>query len=542
MAQTRLRTHRPERGVVMLLALVALLLIAAVGAAILFLAYGESYLVGSQKTIARSFYGALSGLEEARARMTRGMPAPDTPGGPGVGLNPDASLGGTVAVPQAVNEVLYVLNPAPAEAIDPSNPADPYYDSQLASELGAGAGAPVFLPTQVSADPGTGTSAALPYKWVRVTMKTEYASRQDLDFSGDYNQNDLIFYYNQRQYRLADLLAWNPTVVPPAWGGPVPSNPDLVCAGISCAMPVYKVTALAALPNGTRRMTQYEVVAPPPVGVTTPLFTQGGLDINGGGSLFVSGDDNCDPNCDPAVNVNYPVGCNQLPGARTGGIVTISGNAGDSCPTPDALTGQCCSNIPADPNYDPNCVCFASGPNKGCWPLGENETFPYNIQDIVQQLFPFSRPATEVVSQYGGNLKKSSGEWSGQKVGLGTLPTPWVPPVGTMPTGNIPEITYFDATTHITASGSQGSGILIVDGDLEINGGFEFYGLIIVTGTVTFSGGGAAIKNIIGSIIAGGGVNASSVGGSFDLSFDSCSVSKQFRDLPLLVLAFREVT
>lgn len=526
-----------QAGIVMLLALIALLLISAVGAAILFMAAGESSLVGSQRVSASAFYAALSGLEEVRGRMIRGMPAPDSPT-PGVGLNVDPGIGGTVLVPQAANQVLYIVNPGPGEPINPTGPGDPYYDSQVMSEIPA----PNFLPTVPSVDPGTGTLAVLPYKWVRVTMKTEFSSRQDINFDGNYDQGSPVFYYRMRQYGLGDLQATVPDAVVPPWGPAAPPGYQCLAtvsgAAITCAVPVYKLTTLAALPNGTRRMTQYEVVTAPPIGVNTSLFTQGPLTIGGAASLTMSGDDNCDPDCNPATNPAYPLNCNQLPGARTGGNVTINGNAGTGCPNPNRLTGDCCVNNPVtDPNYDPNCVCQGGT----CYPLGQNEAFPYNIQDLLNQLVPLSRPASEVVRQYGGTLTFDGVDWSGQNVKLGTLPMPWMPPPGTTPMGNIPEITYFDATTHLTAAGSSGSGILIVNGDLELNGGFSFYGLVIVTGAVRMAGGGAAGKNIVGSIIAGGGVQASSVGGSVDLNFDSCAVSNRFRDQPLMVLGFREV-
>jgi hypothetical protein len=51
------------------------------------------------------------------------------------------------------------------------------------------------------------------------------------------------------------------------------------------------------------------------------------------------------------------------------------------------------------------------------------------------------------------------------------------------------------------AGGCHGAGLLIVNGDLEINGGFAWYGEIIVTGALKFSGGGE--KNITGTVMAG---------------------------------------
>ena len=71
------------------------------------------------------------------------------------------------------------------------------------------------------------------------------------------------------------------------------------------------------------------------------------------------------------------------------------------------------------------------------------------------------------------------------------------------PTGNA-NIVYFnmDAVNTIKlAGGCHGEGILLVNGNLEINGGFAWYGIVIATGALTFSGGGE--KNITGGVLAG---------------------------------------
>jgi Tfp pilus assembly protein PilX len=51
------------------------------------------------------------------------------------------------------------------------------------------------------------------------------------------------------------------------------------------------------------------------------------------------------------------------------------------------------------------------------------------------------------------------------------------------------------------AGDSHGAGILLVDGNLEIDGGFTWYGVILATGAVGFTGSGR--KNVTGGIIAG---------------------------------------
>jgi hypothetical protein len=65
-------------------------------------------------------------------------------------------------------------------------------------------------------------------------------------------------------------------------------------------------------------------------------------------------------------------------------------------------------------------------------------------------------------------------------------------------------IIYFnmngDRTIKLTG-GAHGAGILLVDGNLEIDGGFTWYGIILATGTVAYTGSGQ--KNITGGMMAG---------------------------------------
>ena len=51
------------------------------------------------------------------------------------------------------------------------------------------------------------------------------------------------------------------------------------------------------------------------------------------------------------------------------------------------------------------------------------------------------------------------------------------------------------------AGNSHGAGILLVDGNLELNGGFTWYGVIIVTGALDYTGGGE--KNVTGGVLTG---------------------------------------
>ncbi len=65
-------------------------------------------------------------------------------------------------------------------------------------------------------------------------------------------------------------------------------------------------------------------------------------------------------------------------------------------------------------------------------------------------------------------------------------------------------IVYFNlqGTQTLKLTDSHGAGILLVEGNLEINGGFTWYGVILATGAVGYTGGGQ--KNVTGGIMAAG--------------------------------------
>jgi len=105
-------------------------------------------------------------------------------------------------------------------------------------------------------------------------------------------------------------------------------------------------------------------------------------------------------------------------------------------------------------------------------------------------------------------------------------------------------IVYFKmsgARTLKLAGGSHGAGILLVHGNLEINGGFRWYGVIIVTGTFTFTGGGE--KNITGAVFTGESPSvASDLGGNVGILYCSDAVRRVNDVLPRIKMTqWREV-
>ncbi|MBN2179892.1 MAG: hypothetical protein JW743_10745 [Deltaproteobacteria bacterium] len=83
-----------------------------------------------------------------------------------------------------------------------------------------------------------------------------------------------------------------------------------------------------------------------------------------------------------------------------------------------------------------------------------------------------------------------------------------------------------------------GYGTLLVRGDLTMGGGFTWNGLILVTGTVTFNGGGGGI-NIRGAVLANQTVD---LDGGIDVAYDSCHINDALSNQAVTKLSWREIT
>jgi Tfp pilus assembly protein PilX len=106
---------------------------------------------------------------------------------------------------------------------------------------------------------------------------------------------------------------------------------------------------------------------------------------------------------------------------------------------------------------------------------------------------------------------------------------------------NARNVVYFNTNnTYVKLAGqSHGCGILLVDGDLAIQGGFQWHGVILATGSITFTGGGG--KNVTGAMMAGATVSADLVGGDSTIVYCSRAVNDQTNSLPLITLRWLEL-
>jgi hypothetical protein len=517
----------------MMVALLALLLLAAIGMGMMFMADTENSVNNNYRDSQKAYFAARAGAEHARLLLVK-----DT------ALNASA-LALTPPQSGVASNMIYLKNPTGGEAIDPTAAAgstlsaNPYLDDQLCWErynLGltpangsCGSNSQTgqlltnsnsFTATTMTTTAGVNGTDALPFKWVRITAK-----------------QNLMGALGATGTKVASLPGNNQQV---CWDG---TNEVVITSG-TCQtqtlvlMPVWELTSLAVTPKvganpGSRRMVQMEVALNPPLIPPAPISVQAPVNLQG--SYQLNAYDNCKCSCATTGNGGHQVTtctprAGQLPTAcatsahaiYTQNTVSTTGNAG----TTTTSYGN-----------DPTLV--ASVQNVNPWPNS------LNINNLINKYRPgatlpnFSCSGTQDLTTTPATYK-DCGTQSHQPFGDYPSGLPIEPTLGTY--NSVTE--YIPGSVHLT--GASGSGILIVDGDLDINGGLQWYGLILVRGRVSFTGG-AGGTNLYGAILAGDDVNATNqpqtdtFGGSINFQYDVCALNRLGGSNPPQLLATHEI-
>jgi hypothetical protein len=79
--------------------------------------------------------------------------------------------------------------------------------------------------------------------------------------------------------------------------------------------------------------------------------------------------------------------------------------------------------------------------------------------------------------------------------------------------------------------------VLLVEGDLTLGGGFDWNGVILCTGVLTFNGGGNTI-NIRGAVF---GNETVTINGSLDIRYDSCMIDDAFNTQSRKIVSWRQI-
>lgn len=429
----KIQRRRDQSGIALLLAIFVLLLVCVVGLAMMAASGTETSLTGNYRSSTSAYYAALSGLEEARGRLMPKDPHYIT------SLPP---FGSTLPIGQ----VFYITNPLGSEIVDPtsSNTAD-YGDIEYSP--GEFSSLPSSVQTFPPAFDLTGSPNAF-YKWVRINALTEDAIQIDVN-----NTNPLSHPYNQVQPLYFDGTNLTRTVTP---------------------YQALGLTALAGLPDGSRKLLQY-VVAP----ITPQIPIQAALALAGPGAVANIVTFNQPPGPAYSFQVN---GNDQAPGSSSGLPPCLTQ---PSLPAIGVLNSNDYSYLHDGALTSPHPDHYAG--------VGGNSTTP------SVSASPYLHPVHLADPTYDMTDPASL-------LGLVDLIQSSADAVLTGPA------TGSDMPSAMLVSNPQ---TVVVKGDLTLSG-YTGYGLLIVTGKLTYTGD-SGWKGIV--LVIGQGVveeTGSTDGGEFD--------------------------
>jgi hypothetical protein len=468
-ATNEFRRKTSERGVALLIAIFALVLISGVAVSLIIMSGTETAVSSNYSNSTQAFYAGYSGLEEARGRLWPNHPN---------------TFGTFVALPGntlAINQVRYILNPSAGETVNPANLSadNPYRDVEYQTEwLVPVTSRTIQTTTSVSPVLSGGTTLPGPlYKWVRINGKTEDSSRIDVDRDGNLDATTPIFYDGKHQNRASN------------------------------GRQVLQATALAVMPNGSRRMMQYDI-AP----VFFDLQFPSALTFDGQGSALF-----------PANSNVYYVDGNDHAGCGGSGSAPARPAVGTTTPGDDTSITKA---IP--PNRLTKYI--GSGPSP-------------DVQDVSAQLDP-RLTTPQQLEDLMTNIKQNATQ---------TVqgPATSLPNYGSQAA---PTITYVDGNLDLSGT-VTGYGILVVTGNFNASGTVGWKGIVLVVGkgVMTVSGGGnneydgavflantrnadGTIRSTLGPTLldwAGGGGNG--------VYYSSGCINNAQNSVTFRVLSFREI-
>src|SRR5881409_3015834 len=77
-----------------------------------------------------------------------------------------------------------------------------------------------------------------------------------------------------------------------------------------------------------------------------------------------------------------------------------------------------------------------------------------------------------------------------------------------------------------TLNGVQGQGILLVDGDLSVQGSYQFFGIVVIQGDLKTAGGGSTDAHFWGGVMAkNADLSEQNLSGKATLNYSSCSIN-----------------
>jgi hypothetical protein len=247
-----------------------------------------------------------------------------------------------------------------------------------------------------------------------------------------------------------------------------------------------KASAAGAIAGGggaRQRIGMITRIAPVDFGIKASLTTQGLVDMSGnanisGADQIPTGWTSCDAPGPPQAGVR-----------DNGGNVTETGNA--------TVTG-----LPPVVN-DPTV-------NNGTFTNFGGATYAV-LAARATLTIPPGNYSTDAVVTNGACDKTVLTNW-GDGMNPGSLCSDYFP--------------IIHATGSITLNNTQGQGILLVDGDLDIQGSYQFFGIVVVQGDLKTSGGGTTDAHFWGGVMAkNADLSVQNLSGKATLNYSSCSIN-----------------
>ena len=504
---TTIRLAPTEAGIALLISIFVLLLISVVAIALIVSSGTETSLAGNYRSSTGVYYAALSGIEEARGRLSIQDPNSFKTTWPTFYPAPGSTL--------PIGTVGYILNPGPTEAA--GTLLTTYPDAEYDSEFGSGALAAATVGTTLSVwnrTPLT-TNLSFPgplYKWVRINAVSEISLKlADTYPFLDGTQDPTPLYY--------DGAHLNDT---------------------NSGRQVFEITALAVLPNASgqnsQKLLQY-LAAPGPL-TLPPFLSSAPL-----AALTLSGSPGNSPTFHaPANNAAFAVeghnfGCS---GTDTGSNPVVAvGLFGDySGSSYNSDLSNITGGIPASPasvqqsyigvNSAPDVEYLASYPVSVMSPAQVDAIAQYIIQNADAALVPAGSNATQ---------------------------TAYLTSLGMSPTNIMTVIAK--GNLDISNWSHDGYGLLLVTGTFTYDPDTNWNGIVLVIGQGIVNGSHMQYKQINGSMFvaktrdASGNLLTGRIGGASvafldsmqgnGIRYSSCWVQKAQPVSTYKVLSFHEI-
>jgi hypothetical protein len=497
-ARTKFAKVSRDAGSALLIAIFALLLISVVGLALAVSTGTDSALAGNYRTSTAAYYAAVAGLEEARGRLL---------------WQNQNYLGDTVLsfLRADVHSVVYIVNPAPGETVNPLDSSSPYADNEYGTEFSWKAN---VAPLVASVSPVTSTMPGPQYKWVRINPVTELALKIDVDGQKAQDGNTPLYYSGNGLYRFGSGIP-----------NPQPSG-----------YLAFEITAFAYQSNTSKRIVQY-VVAPysTQYSLASLTLTQtlaAGLTLAGNGVRYVGPDSSA-----WQINGNDPTTgrtCTTpaLPPVYAIGIT----NPSDQGPIQTSTSNEAANYTGVAPPPP-----APASPSVGVVTLPSNLQTPSQVESVIQTI---SQGADVVLTPTSGTMVPGS-----------ALPTG----SNGMSASN-PMTVVVNGDLDLTSWQHVGYGLLLVTGTLTYDPDASWEGIVlvmgkgVVTGSRMGNGGfdGAMLvaqsrDPLSGTVLPDPNLGASSVTfasnmGGFGIHFNSCMVQQAFSPTKYKILSFREIS